>query len=105
MFRRRQIMKVFDSVVLSFAWTCTYLKKKKPYFQISDHLGGGMDDAHLVEDGGPVIRDSDVPVRRLDHFVHSARSQRRPHCVRNGLRRHDVAENSWFRNYLEEIFY
>lgn len=85
-----------ESFRFSSAIIClnVYLFKKKPYFQISDHLGGGMDDAHLVEDGGPVIRDSDVPVRRLDHFVHSARSQRRPHCVRNGLRRHDVAENS-----------
>lgn len=34
-----------------------------------------MNDIDLFQDGGSVICDGDLPIARLDHFVHSPGSQ------------------------------
>jgi len=46
---------------------------------LDDHLGGGVLDVHLAQDGRPVVRDDDVAVVRDEHLVHAARAECRPY--------------------------
>jgi len=57
---------------------------------LHDHLGGGMFDVHLVEDGRAVVRDDDVARVGDEHLVHPARAQCRAYRFAHRLAGGDV---------------
>lgn len=59
--------------------------------ELDEHLGGGLEDLHLVEDGGTVVGDDDLVGGGGDHLVHALRAEARAHRVRHRTRRHDVS--------------
>ena len=59
---------------------------------LDDHLGGGVLDVQLLEDGDTVVGDDDVADGVDHHFVHSFGSEGGPYGVRYGFRGVDVAE-------------
>jgi len=55
-----------------------------------DHLGRGVLDIHLVENGRAVVCDDDVPAGIDEHLIHTAGPERRPYRLGHGLAGHDV---------------
>lgn len=67
--------------------------------RLSAHL---VLDLHLVEDGGPVVRDGHVAVGAHQHLVHPLRPQGRPEDVAHASRREDVCLRFWRRGGRRE---
>ena len=61
---------------------------------LHQHLGGRVLDVDLLEDRDAVVRDRDVAHPVDEHLVHAARTERRPHGVRDGPGRGDVVLRS-----------
>jgi len=55
-----------------------------------DHVGRGVLDVHLVQDGDAVVRDDDAARRVDEHLVHPFRAERRPNRFGDGLPGCDV---------------
>ncbi|KAG5522544.1 hypothetical protein RHGRI_034641 [Rhododendron griersonianum] len=49
--------------------------------ELDEHLGGGLEDLHLVEDGGAVVGDDDLAGGGGDHLVHALGAQAGPDGV------------------------
>lgn len=58
--------------------------------ELDEHLGGGLEDLHLVEDGGAVVGDDDLAVGSGDHLVHALGSQAGPDGIGHGSSGEDV---------------
>lgn len=58
--------------------------------ELDEHLGGGLEDLHLVEDGGAVIGDDDLVGGGGDHLVHALGAQTGANRVGDGACGHDV---------------
>ena len=61
---------------------------------LDDHLGGGVLDVQLLEDGDTVVGDDDVADGVDEHLVHSPRSEAAPYGIGDGPCRGDVVELS-----------
>ena len=57
---------------------------------LDDHLGGGVLDVHLLQDGRAVVRDDDVSGVGHQHLVHPARPECRSYRLRDGFPGADV---------------
>ena len=44
--------------------------------QLYKHLGSRLDDRHLVQDGGSIISDDDLPIRLADLLVQTGNKTR-----------------------------
>lgn len=62
---------------------------------MTDHAGGGVHDAHVLEDGGTVVGDDDLSLRSLDHLVHATGTERCPDSVGDGCEPDEEGGMSW----------
>jgi len=58
--------------------------------ELDEHLGGGLEDLHLVKDGGAVVSDDDLARGRGDHFVHAPGTQAGADGFGDGACRHNI---------------
>ena len=61
---------------------------------LDDHLGRGVFDVHLLEDGCTVVGDDHVTDGVHEHLVHAFGTERRTHGIGHGLRGGDVVRLS-----------
>jgi hypothetical protein len=64
---------------------------------LNEHLGGWVNDGHLLQDGGAIVGDQNFASLILDHLVHASWTEGSSHDIGDGSGSDDVGLSDIFR--------